>query len=208
MFEEPGYPYNLFMAVKETTKLVLPQTLTADVLAGLQYVLSTLPAEDQLLIQLRFVEEKTLLEISACLSRPLEKMKACEEAVLKRLRRPSRWNYIRYGIAGCQKENAIMQYAKGYRAGYAAGFAHGQREIAPSSFEEDVRNQPIAFLGLPVRILNCLDRAGLHFVYEVADLNCETIDRMRNLGRIGADEIARALQNAGICYSVWNQYLL
>lgn len=208
MSDELEYPYNLFAAMKGKTKLMLPQILTADVLAGLKYALSTLPAKDQVLIQLRFAENKTLLETAAFLSRPVEETEVREEAALKRLRSPSRWNYIRYGIAGWQKENAAMQYAKGYRAGYVAGIDHSQKEIAPSPFEENMRNQPIAFLGLSVRLLNCLNRAGFHFVYEVADLDCETIDRMRNLGRIGADEIARALLKAGVCNAVWNRYLL
>lgn len=145
MSDELEYPYNLFAAMKGKTKLMLPQILTADVLAGLKYALSTLPAKDQVLIQLRFAENKTLLETAAFLSRPVEETEVREEAALKRLHSPSRWNYIRYGIAGWQKENAAMQYAKGYRAGYVAGIDHSQKEIAPSPFEENMRNQPIAF---------------------------------------------------------------
>ena len=208
MTDKDRYPNNLFIEVKGNTNLVLPRSLSADVLAGLQYVLSTLPTEDQVLIQLRFAEEKTRLETAARLACTVEEMESCEKAILKRLRNPSRWNYIRYGIAGWQKENSAIQYAKGYREGYIAGIDHTQKEITLSPVEEKVRNQPIAFLGLSVRVRNCLNHAGLIFVYEVADLDCEAIDRMRNLGRIGADEIARALLTAGICHTVWNRYLL
>ena len=51
-------------------------------------------------------------ETAARLACTVEEMESCEKAILKRLRNPSRWNYIRYGIAGWQKENSAIQYAK------------------------------------------------------------------------------------------------
>ena len=71
-----------------------------DRIAGLQYALSTLEEDEQRILQLRYQEQQTLQEISVRMERSEEDICTLEKEALRKLCLPSRWNYIRFGIAG------------------------------------------------------------------------------------------------------------
>ena len=62
ILKEP-YPRNLLLAVRGTWEQESPTELTADVLAGIQYAISTLNEREQLVIYRRYKERKKLREI-------------------------------------------------------------------------------------------------------------------------------------------------
>ena len=202
------YPYNLLLAAKGQRKLELPQRLSADVLAGLRYALSTLPDIQQELLRLHYSGGKPLPQIAASLSIPLEQAESLHANALKKLRAASRWNYIQYGIVGWHQKEAAIQYNKGYHAGYMAAVADSHRGLSPSDVEKNAMNQPIEFLELSPRAYHCLNRAGYKYIREVAAIKGDKILFIRGLGRIGADEIAKALLAAGVTHTAWFEYLL
>ncbi len=96
-------------------------------------------------------------------------------------------------------------YRRGYLAGYWDGVAAGQ---AGKAAEPELPDLPIEALGLSPRALKCLRTYDCARVADVARLPAETICRMRGLGRLTADEIARSLQDHGILLTAWDTFLM
>ncbi len=96
-------------------------------------------------------------------------------------------------------------YRQGYLAGYRDGVAAGQ---AGKTAEPELPDLPVDALGLSARARNCLRAAGCERVADVARLSAEAIYRMRGLGRLGADEIARSLHDHGILLTDWDVFFI
>lgn len=211
LFQLP-YPYNLLTDVKGSTDLELPGKWTTDVQAGFDYVLSTLPDAEWELLRVHYAEGNSFPETAAILSLSPEQTRELKRKALQKLRIPSRWNYIRYGISGYLKRESEMQYRKGYHAGYSEGCKNAVEGChsgdTPSYQPEEVMDLPITCLNLSSRAYNCLYRTGYRRIRDIASLNKEQIFAMRNLGRKSADEIAKVLLAHGITQTDWNEYLL
>ncbi len=101
-----------------------------------------------------------------------------------------------------QQKLLAQAYQRGYRAGYIDGVAAGDTQ------PPEILQLPVEALGLSARPLNCLRSYGCQQIADVAALSPETIRRMRNLGKISADQIARALQSQTIFGTAWDAWLL
>lgn len=119
------YPYNLLMAVKGRSNLTLPGTLTKDVLAGIQYALSTLDETEQTLLHLRYCQWLSPVDAGAQLALSAEQADRLEKKTLSKLRHPAKWSYILYGVAGYMKKKKSHKYNRGYTQGYKAGYEDG-----------------------------------------------------------------------------------
>ncbi len=96
-------------------------------------------------------------------------------------------------------------YLNGYRAGYQDGIAAG---LAGQTDEPQVLQLPLEHLELSVRALHCLTQAGCLRIGDVARLSQGEIHAMPRLGRVTADEIARALHRRKIYQTAWAAFLL
>lgn len=94
------YPYNLLLAVRGKTRIVLPDALTTDIEAGIYYAVVTLPEESQMFIKLRYCQNKTVEEAADAMLLSLEQLKAVEDKTLRTLRLPYRLGFIQHGIDG------------------------------------------------------------------------------------------------------------
>lgn len=214
LFSHTNYPCNLLLEIKGQTDLKLPERISPDIQSGLYYALSLLTDTEQALLRLYYAEDKTAAETASALEFTLEEFEAHKTAVFKKLRRPSRWNYIQYGIAGYLENETANQYSRGFLAGYAAGYHTSMednrngRSLPP--IEDDILNLPIEALKLSARACHVLHRKKDTRIRDVVALDADEILRMRNLGSKTADEIARALQAAGvpIAHTAWYQYLI
>ncbi len=101
-----------------------------------------------------------------------------------------------------QQKLLAQAYQRGYRAGYLDGKAAGD-PLPP-----EILQLPLEALGLPARPLNCLRNCGCQRVEDVAGLPQEAICRMRRLGRVSADQIARALRSQNLFGTAWDAWLL
>ena len=110
-----GYPYNLLTSVRGQRMLELPPTLTRDVQAGLAYALFTLEETEQNVLYKKY-------HMGITLSSNLQEI---ELKALKKLRHPSRWDYIRYGIVGYTKKKSEEAQRRGYTQGYQDGYVVG-----------------------------------------------------------------------------------
>lgn len=204
-FLQPYYPYNLLLDAKGQTDLTFPGKLNADMQAGLRYVLSMLSPVEQELLRLYYAEGKACEEIGPMLGLSPEQAHGARAKAVKKLRLPSRWNYIQYGVAGYLKKEIANCYTKGYRIGYAEGRRHNP-DITPQ--EDSLLSQPIEFLNLSPRAYNALHFAGYKFIGDLIPMEEIDILKINNLGRKSADEVARALLENGASYTIWYQFLL
>lgn len=68
--------------------------------------------------------------------------------------------------------------------------------------------QPIEKLELPIRCFNCLKRSGVETVEDILKFDSvESIHKIRNLGRHGAQAIAFILHEHGLCIGPWASLL-
>lgn len=206
------YPYNLLIKIKGSSPLELPPDITPDVQAGLQYALSTLPENDQILLKMRYAKNMTLYDVSIYRSLSYELLQYQEQKSLQKLRHPSRWNFIQHRIAGGIRQEAAAHFYNGYQAGYADGYREGnfhqKSKLEFSKTGEDPLTQPISSLSLSPRTYHCLDQAGYLTIGQVVELEREKILSMRGLGKRSMNEVARALQHLKIPSTPWYEFLL
>lgn len=206
------YPYNLLIAIKGQAERMMPETLTDDHLAGLNYVLSTLDEREREILLQRYRDQQVRSHIAENFDITPERVRQIETKACRKLQRFPSWNYIAYGVAGYVKKVASTEYSKGYTAGYDEGYkdgnADGAKGITKAYASYEVLSRPIESLNLSVRAQNCLRMANCKRLGDVVHLTDETISTMRQLGKISANEIAQAIKALNIQHSVWDKYLL
>lgn len=147
------------------------------------------------------------MDISSCLSISPERVRQIKVKALRKFRDTSRFRYIRYGVAGYIRKKSADAYHQGYLTGYEKGLADGRNSTEECALPPEMMNLPIQYLNLSVRPYNCLYRSGYEYIRDIVSLSKEEIFKIRNLGRFGANEIAKALCDRGILDSEWNHYL-
>ena len=118
------YHKNLVMAVIDDYDLELPE-FTPDVVAGINYAVSTLTEREQMLIYLRFVEKKTQKQVGEHLGLSQARVREIEGKTLWELRRAPRLNYITLGIRGFANMISDSAYEQGHKDGYVEGHKQG-----------------------------------------------------------------------------------
>lgn len=206
------YPQNLILAVVQNSGLIPPDKYTDDICAGVNYVVSTLGCREQDILHMRYKERKPRTEIGEFFGISQERVRQIENKTLKSLRAPSRWNYMKLGIAGYmrwEKERARGEgYKVGYKQGYKDGNADGRNGVEQPAISDKLLNHPINSMGLSVRAFNCLHRASCERVGDVVRMTEYQIQTLRNLGPKSANEIACALRDMGIPNTNWETYIL
>lgn len=206
------YPYNLLLAIKGHADRVVPEKLTNDHLAGLNYALSTLEERERSILLQRYRDKRARSKIAVDFDIIPERVRQIEIKACRKLQKFPYWNYIALGVAGYVKKVASSEYNRGYSTGYEEGYRDGSKDgangITNSYASHEILNQPIESLNLSVRALNCLKIADCKRVGDVVRLSDEKISTMRQLGKISANEIAQALKALNITHSAWEKYLL
>ena len=98
-------------------------------------------------------------------------------------------------------------YYKGFVAGYREGIKAAVSVKIPNTEDVSILDIPIKGSGLSARACNGLNKAGCTYIRDVVKLSEHTIATMRNIGTKTAAEIAHWLDDHGICYSAWCEYL-
>ena len=156
----------------------------ADFDGSLEYVLHSLTERERRVLDFRYKEGLTYEEIGKrfCVTR--ERIRQIHAKSFRKLRRPERLNYLKYGVSGViarQTENA--------------------REAALASLPKpDIKPEDITLeeLELSVRSYNCLKRAGMNTLRDVAEMTFDELCHVRNLGKKSIDEICAVLTGYGI----------
>ena len=155
----------------------------ADFDGSLEYVLHSLTERERRILDFRYKDGLTFEEIGKhfCVTR--ERIRQIHAKSLRKLHRPDRLNYLKYGVSGViarQTETA--------------------REAALASLPKQDKPEDITLeeLGLSVRSYNCLKRAGMDTLREVSEMTFDELCHVRNLGKRSIDEICAVLTNYGI----------
>ena len=155
----------------------------ADFDGSLEYVLHTLTERERRVLDFRYKEGLTFEEIGKrfCVTR--ERIRQIHAKALRKLRRPERLNYLKYGVSGViarQTENA--------------------REAALASLPKPDKPEDITLeeLELSVRSYNCLKRAGMNTLRELSEMTFDELCHVRNIGKKSFDEICAVLTKYGI----------
>lgn len=200
------YPLNLLKEVIIKQGVELPESITYDILAGVQYALGALTDREQQIIHLRYEERKSFAKIAEILSETKESICEQEHFALFKLRKSHWWNYMYYGIAGYMQRMEEFSYQKGYEVGYRAGVYDERSGVVGKDAALEPMKQPITKLRMSIRPYNCLKKAGINTVGEVLALDCSGIERIAGLGPVGRCEIANALKRLGIHDTEWSRY--
>ena len=206
------YPYNLLVAIRGVADKEIPEDMTDDHLAGLEYVLSTLECRERDILLQRYRDGIARKEIAECYGILPERVRQIENKACRKLQPLPKWNYIYYGIAGYVKRIATSEYNRGYSVGYREGYSDGKVDgaagITKPYASDEVLNRPVESLNLSTRARSCLRLAQCKRIGDVVRLTDETISTMRQLGKVSANEIALALKSLHIEHSAWDRYLL
>ena len=158
----------------------------ADFDGSLEYVLHSLTERERRVLDFRYKEGLTYEEIGKreCVTR--ERIRQINAKAIRKLRHPGRLNYLKHGVSGViarKTENA--------------------REAALASLPKpDIKPEDITLeeLELSVRSYNCLKRAGMKTLRDVADMTFDELCHVRNLGKKSIDEICCVLTRHGLSF--------
>lgn len=206
------YPFNLLRAVKGQSDREIPEVLTDDHLAGIHYVLSLLDERERGILQQRYEEQKLRNEIAEDFDISPERVRQIESKACKKLQRLPNWSYIQYGVAGYLRKVVSSEYNRGYSVGYGLGYTDGVKDgragVSQSFGPDEVMNKPIEALDLPTRAHSCLVSLGCKRIADVVRIPGAKIATTPHLGKISANDIAKALKRAGVGITAWDEYLL
>ena len=212
MFHLNKYPYNLLVTIRGMADREIPEVLTEDHLAGLEYVLSTLEYRERDILLQRYRDGFMRTEIAEVYGIMPERVRQIENKACRKLQPLAKWNYIAYGVAGYMKRIATSEYNRGYSVGYSEGYSDGKVDgaagITKPYASDEVLNRPIESLNLSTRAQGCLRLAKCKRIGDVARLSDEEIRTMRQLGKVSANEIAQAIKSLHIARTAWDRYLL
>ena len=204
------YPRNLLLAVRGAWEQDEPTELTADILAGIQYAISTLNEREQLVITRRYKDRKNLREIGEEIGVKQERSRQIETAALRKLRYPRNMRFITMGVDGYIKDRCKVEYERGYQVGYNEGYQLGVNEasngVSKAGISVTLVSLPIEALDLSVRSFNALRRAGYETIGELLNVDEKGIIQIKNLGTKQRQEVAVSLYRFGLSQTAWDIY--
>lgn len=200
------YPYNLLYDICDyfrDKENMADEELDLEQIKGIKYALSTLTEREQDVLSLRYEDCLTLEEIGDRYDITRERIRQIAYKGLRKLRHPSRWNYIRDGYemaSGAIAKKLWERYAEHYMAlkeeydKRIKEFEQGNAAV----MEESVLDKGIEFLDLSIRSYNCMWRHGCRTIGAVCELTEADLCKVRNLGRKSIEEIIGALKKYGL----------
>ena len=206
------YPWNLLNVIRSSDVEIIRANFSDDLQAGLNHAISLIGGKEREVIKLRYMEGKSYEEIQVILQCVEKMVLSLEKRAIDRLREPSVYNFIKYGISGYVQKILIEEYSKGFESGYVKGYedAEADRRNGFTRTERDISimSLPLEILQLDIRPFNCLYYNGCRTVGDCIRMSEYQIRRMRNLGKKSVDAIARALRRMDIRHTDWDQFLI
>ena len=208
------YPYNLLVDIFggwgediNDDDFIANQEMSPDQKDGLDFALNTLAEREKHCVILKYRENKTLEEIGNEYNVTRERIRQVIAKATRKLRHPSRSNYIRKGYrvaSGAVFDKALEYWLPEIEKArqYAESKIEEHKEMAEKAGAElpdDKLETDIADLELSVRSYNCLRRAGLNTIGDIVNLEDgqRRMTRVRNLGRKSLEEVYAILRERG-----------
>lgn len=191
VFKEP-YPRNLFLTLaadKWFNAQIPVENITEDMVAGLEYALSTLPPRDQKIVQLRYAQKMTYTAIAKEFDVTVERIRTLEHRSIARLHHPPLIGYIKYGKQGYVERCKIIEAEKEKR------------------YDENKYLRRISDLNISVRPINRLIAKGYETVKDIVELTEDEIVSIKDLGKKSIVEVAVELESLGITNTNWSRFI-
>ena len=213
-YDNVGYPFNLIDAVFCGETVWVDDE---DHIAGLEHALLTLSDREQKVLEERFQDFKTLEEVGRDFNVTRERIRQMEAKALRKLRHPSRRNFILHGYIGGaelkelkareeqlderekeieKREKALQDILVRYKPKFDALKINIDMplEMIQKNIE---RSAGIETMDLSVRSYNCLKRLGVNTIMDLILLvegnDYLDLAKARNLGRKSLREIIEKL---------------
>lgn len=190
-FKEP-YPRNLFLtlAADKWFNVQIPvDNITEDMVAGLEYALSTLPPRDQKVVEMRYAQKMTYTAIAIEFDVTSERIRTLEHRSIAKLHHPPLIGYIKYGKQGYVERCKRIEAEKEKR------------------YDEDKYLRRISELNISVRPINRLIAKGYETVKDIVELTEDEIVSIKDLGKKSIVEVAVELESLGITDTNWSRFI-
>lgn len=179
-------------------------SLPTDWEVSLEYAITNgLTEREANIVKLRYQQGMTYDSIGKIYGITRERVRQIDRKALRKLRHPSRWRYIQYGINGVIDAIQETAFQEGYQKGVLFGY---KKAIAEANTEKvnhlEYGDLKLEDLELSVRSYNCMSRVGVKCAMDIVDMGYHELIRIRNFGRRSYDEIIEKLQQFG--YDVSN----
>lgn len=205
---EAPYPYNLLADIcsvfdAQDNRNIVRMPITEDQMNGLNQAVSSLTEKEQTVVTYLYHDGLTLEEAGVIFGVTRERIRQLNAKAIRKLRHPSRYNLIRYGIRGYglkkqkdalrYREKELQTFAKQLNATETRLMKQASALGKPLDAVIPVNPVSIESMNLSVRTYTCLKRAG----YNTLDDILKTYDekgpdafmRIRNLGRKSFDDL-------------------
>lgn len=104
------YPINLLIAIGKG----VPEKITPDIRAGIEYAVSELSTVEQNIITVRFLEGRSQREAAEIFNLTTQCISEIEAEAINKLRQPSRYIYIEKGMHSYVMSVCANAYKNGY----------------------------------------------------------------------------------------------
>ena len=196
-----------------------PMTFAMGNARDMEKAISTLTEKEQIVIHKRFEEGLSLDEVGEIFGLTRERIRQIEAKAVRKLRHPSRLQYIKYGVEGKKLDDDLRRREKEIIE-RERKLAVKEEQLAdalntlslikdaytaveePKAPETNLCDKmKIESLGLTVRSYNCLKRANINTIGDLAKCaESGGLNHIRNLGRISVKEILTKLFAFGYDY--------
>ena len=190
-FKEP-YPRNLFLtlAADKWFNVQIPvDNITEDMVAGLEYALSTLPPRDQKVVEMRYAQKMTYTAIAKEFDVTSERIRTLEHRSIAKLHHPPLIGYIKYGKQAFEERCRRIEAEK------------------EKHYDEDKYLRRISDLNISVRPINRLIAKGYETVKDIVELTEDDIVSIKDLGKKSIVEVAVELESLGITDTNWSRFI-
>lgn len=191
------YPLNLIYAIfdDEADEIIENADTISDFNGTVEYVLHTLGESERTVLKYRFVDLRTLEQIGNLFSLTRERIRQIEAKALRKLRHPNRAKYLKYGVSG-MIENIRTDYFNKF-ADLESRLLELCEQLVDNELRKKYAQTKIEDMDLSVRSYNCLKRAGIDDLQQLAKLSYDDITKIRNLGNKSVREIIERFKEYG-----------
>lgn len=199
------YPRNLLYAVRGGMEDDEPTELTEDIIAGIQYALSTLKERERFVIIERYREKRTHRSIGEDIGVKPERVRQIINKAERNLRHPRNMTFMTKGVIGYIKKVNAIEYERGYKKGYDEGYEQGMKDapngVVRAGMSVTLASLPIEVLDLSIRAFNALKRAGYNSIGDIVPLTHREMIHIKNLGPKQRGEVAAGLHHYGLTHT-------
>lgn len=204
------YPKNLLYAVRGALEDDEPTELTPDVLAGIEYALSTLKERERYILVERYKGKRTLRSIGEDLGVKPERVRQIVNKAERNLRHPRNTAFMTIGVIGYIKKVNAIEYERGYKKGFDEGYEQGMKDapngVVRAGMSVTLASLPIEVLDLSIRAFNALKRAGYNSIGDIVPLTHREMIHIKNLGPKQRGEVAAGLHRYGLAHTDWDLF--